>query len=413
MDSRHVRFRLLDEPMASHGSFEPTDDAGTTMSETGVLAVLKQIENNQRISSSEVWHKKRADGKKVRVLIKASIVSLTDIDTVKQSFSAEVWLSACFKEPLLKGKKDREEVDWADQWDPRIVLFNAVTVDKEEIKHNLILTDMDDIPIVQITRRVQATFKEPMKLANFPFDYQKLTIKLRSRWPMDQVELRKNMGAKDTIRTDTFTASQEWKLYGHLLCEHDVTKRDLSTSDKQFPLYNITLHVKRKTGFYVWNVALLMFLIMSLSFTAFSVSPDKPESRLSVSLTLLLTSVAFKFMVSQNLPTISYLTLLDKYVLLCMIFQCLVAVQNALVSAVPNPQVFDRISMAVLGGLVIFAHLVFGILIWRKKRKTNALLSRAKKEYLRTGTSIERFFQRTKCSITGFTDGEVTRVQGS
>ncbi|CAH1248298.1 CHRNA6 [Branchiostoma lanceolatum] len=409
MDSRHVTFHLDDHSVANHDAFEPKV---TTPSGRGVLAVLKQIENNQRISSSEVWHKKREDGKKVRVLIKASIISLTEIDTVKQSFSAEVWLSACFKEPLLKGKKDREEVDWADQWDPRIVLFNAVTVDKEEIKHNLILTDMDDIPIVQITRRVQATFKEPMKLANFPFDFQKLTIKLRSRWPIDQVELMKNMGAKDTIRTDSFTASQEWKLYGHLLCDHDVTKKDLSTSDKQFPLYHITMHVKRKSGFYVWNVALLMFLIMSLSFTAFSVSPDKPESRLSVSLTLLLTSVAFKFMISQNLPTISYLTLLDKYVLLCMIFQCLVAVQNALVSAVTNPVVFDRVSMAVLGGLVIFAHLVLGIVIWRKKRKANNVLRKAKKEYLRTGTSIERFFQRTKCSITGFTDGEVTRVQG-
>lgn len=37
---------------------------------------------------------------------------------------------------------------------------------------------------------------------------------------------------------------------------------------------------------------------------------SEPSDRLSVTLTLLLTAVAFKFVVSQSLPTISYLTLL-------------------------------------------------------------------------------------------------------
>ena len=47
-----------------------------------------------------------------------------------------------------------------------------------------------------------------------------------------------------------------------------------------------------------------------LSFCSFSVDISSPSDRLSVTLTLLLTAVAFKFVVSQSLPTISYLTLL-------------------------------------------------------------------------------------------------------
>ena len=54
----------------------------------------------------------------------------------------------------------------------------------------------------------------------------------------------------------------------------------------------------------------IQLLIVLLSFTSFAVSPDEPADRLSVTLTLLLTAVAFKFVVSQSLPTISYLTLL-------------------------------------------------------------------------------------------------------
>ncbi len=52
------------------------------------------------------------------------------------------------------------------------------------------------------------------------------------------------------------------------------------------------------------------FLICSLAFTTFAVGRDKPQNRLQLSFTLVLTSVAFKFVVNQSLPKISYLTYL-------------------------------------------------------------------------------------------------------
>jgi hypothetical protein len=53
---------------------------------------------------------------------------------------------------------------------------------------------------------------------------------------------------------------------------------------------------------------------------------------MSVNLTLVLTAVAFKFVVSQNLPNISYLTLLDKYVLTSFVMLFIVVVENAVVA---------------------------------------------------------------------------------
>ncbi len=52
----------------------------------------------------------------------------------------------------------------------------------------------------------------------------------------------------------------------------------------------------------------LQFFISALSFATFAVSPELPQNRLQLSFTLLLTSVAFKFVVNQSLPKISYLT---------------------------------------------------------------------------------------------------------
>ena len=49
---------------------------------------------------------------------------------------------------------------------------------------------------------------------------------------------------------------------------------------------------------------------MGLAFATFSVSEAKPENRLQLSFTLVLTTITFKFVVNQNLPKISYLTYL-------------------------------------------------------------------------------------------------------
>ena len=55
---------------------------------------------------------------------------------------------------------------------------------------------------------------------------------------------------------------------------------------------------------------LLQLLISCLSFATFAVGPDKPQNRLVLTLTLILTVVTFKFVINQSLPRISYLTYL-------------------------------------------------------------------------------------------------------
>jgi len=56
--------------------------------------------------------------------------------------------------------------------------------------------------------------------------------------------------------------------------------------------------------------------ICSLTFATFSVDLTIPQSRLQLSFILLLTTITFKFVVSQTLPRISYLTYLVSYAVL-------------------------------------------------------------------------------------------------
>ncbi|XP_070560480.1 uncharacterized protein [Ptychodera flava] len=221
---------------------------------------LKEIEANSKQTDSDVWHTKRADNQKVTVLIRCNIISVGDIDTVKQEFTTEIWLSAIWKEPTLIGK-NREEVIWEEQWHPRLVFTNAISVDKMETKHHLYEDkDSDDgIPYAAMNFRLKATFKEPMELYDFPFDCQDLTIRIMSDWPDTDVQFKKNMSIKDSIRIDTFTGAQEWDLHKHVISQAVDEDRELTGSHRKYPMYHITAHVQRRIGFYLWNVALIMY----------------------------------------------------------------------------------------------------------------------------------------------------------
>ncbi|VDD76826.1 unnamed protein product [Mesocestoides corti] len=76
-------------------------------------------------------------------------------------------------------------------------------------------------------------------------------------------------------------------------------------------------------------------MISALSFATFAVSPDKAELRLRLSFTLILTSVTFKYVITQSLPRISYLTYMDKYVLMSLAILCIISIWHAVITIIP------------------------------------------------------------------------------
>ncbi|XP_035662492.1 acetylcholine receptor subunit alpha-type acr-16-like [Branchiostoma floridae] len=385
----------------------------------------KDISNSLERSSGQKWCSRRSPGK-VRVLITPTLFSLRDVDTVKQEFSAELWFEIFYKDPNLKGIKNRDEVDWDNQWDPRIEIRNTVTVEKNVTQQNLIEVVGEDVPIVHEFRKVRATFKADMNLADFPVDHQKLTIQLMSGWSTKRVELRKNYGSIDNISDDDFADDDQWKVIKYLECNPGEKGNKQSKTFGKYPLYNITAHVQRKTTFYMWNTVLVLFVIMGLSFTVFSIPPEEHKDRLGITFTLLLTTVAFKLVVSQYLPTVSYLTLLDKYVLGCIIFQCCVAVENTLASVFwdkKSARMFDRVCGSILAVVFVLAHLIFGKMIRLKRIKNDSELLEIEYKFKRLKGKIEEAYKerekykgqpgdtKSNLIIKGFTDDEVQEFE--
>ena len=103
-------------------------------------------------------------------------------------------------------------------------------------------------------------------------------------------------------------------------------------------------------------------------------------SRLSVSLTLVLTAAAYKFVVASMLPAISYFTLLDYYVLSCSLFLFLVVIENGAMSAKTwfghpvNTTAMDAADEVVVQSLItLFAlmNIVFWVVSWRVRKRNS------------------------------------------
>ena len=71
-----------------------------------------------------------------------------------------------------------------------------------------------------------------------------------------------------------------------------------------------------------------MMIITTCILSSFFVPQDALGDRCSITLTLLLAQVGFKFVISQELPRLSYATLIDFYVLVCFLITFLTVVES-------------------------------------------------------------------------------------
>jgi hypothetical protein len=84
----------------------------------------------------------------------------------------------------------------------------------------------------------------------------------------------------------------------------------------------------------------LIFLITVLGFVPFSVDSSSPHARMSVAGVLILTQVNFRWVITQKIPPVSYLTSIDKYAIGNLFIQILFAMWHAIIGSV----LFDSIS---------------------------------------------------------------------
>ena len=106
----------------------------------------------------------------------------------------------------------------------------------------------------------------------------------------------------------------------------------ISHSDQLRSQLSISMIVSRQASYFVWNLILPQVCLNLLSLTSFASERQNTSGRLGVSVTMLLTTVAFKLQAGKDLPKVSYLTMMDWFMLSSFVFNASVVAENALAS---------------------------------------------------------------------------------
>ena len=183
---------------------------------------------------------------------------------------------------------------------------------------------------------------------------------------------------------------QEWRLHSHVETWRRVSERVYQSSRHRHPAISASCRASRRPGFFLYNIFLVMLSICSLAFTTFTVDLELPMNRLQLSFILLLTTITFKFVVSQSLPRIPYLTYLDKYILTSMAILCWVCIWHSIVPLMKNVQVLsltaDRCALLIIWSTYSMFHICFFAYIYwgtQKKRWIYAEKDRHHKERMK------------------------------
>jgi len=319
------------------------------------LGEITWAEDSQEAPKTEVWATLVIDSiEKVdaiectfAVRMKMFLVWKTDLDNtpVLNKFHKDVEKTAQWEHMMQKAKENGgpyklEDVEYELFEDELIYpqsldIRNKITAERESDPDFQILDPfvgevwMKCFDGLYICREIQ-------ELKIFPFDVQDLHIDfmMLSRMDQDLFNLK--------VHTVEFSRSTlemtEWTMYP-------------PESDRKGPHgTSIRLIVVRNSQYYIQSIVLPSLLFSIICLTAFCLpvsyedgdldnEGDGIVDRLSVTLMMMLTSVAFKFLISDELPKINYFTMLDKFLAQHFSFIFILSIWFAV-----GPYVFDDAS---------------------------------------------------------------------
>ena len=224
--------------------------------------------------------------------------------------------------------------------------------------------DTDSLGYVRYFGRYRGVFYEPFLLHRFPLDRHFVEIRITTTWPVQVMRYAPYDNYANTLETFSMAA---WRLPKTDALDVTIDPLPANPGRYAFSRANLRCKVERAHMYFFWNAFVPFFLICILVVITFLFDADDLAGRLAVSLTLLLTTVAFKFVVATSLPQMEYLTLIDKYFLAGIIFIFIVSIENAVVKALSlyapeYAEPVDRICLYVCGGTWAVVNLIIFIL---------------------------------------------------
>jgi hypothetical protein len=206
-------------------------------------------------------------------------------------------------------------------------------------------------------QKVWGRFSQPLDLRDFPLDRQTLTIHLAAAGLLEEhvkmVPLEKEHGRASRIASKfsvpDFTVLS-WK----------------AEPMPYFPIegaagtagFQMQIEVVRSVSYFIWKVIVPLCLIVIMSWLPRWIDPEQIGSNIGISTTAFLTLVAYLFAITVLLPRVSYITRMDRFILLSTLM-----VFTGLMQTVANTAMIRSGKKALVEKTDRWSRLVYPILL--------------------------------------------------
>lgn len=276
-------------------------------------------------------------GTPTQVRIGLYLADFFEVSGADQTFLADVVLRAEWRDPRLAGRWEGVRGMALDSvWNPRLVIVNhrGATASLPQ------RVEVDSSGMVRYQQRWWGRFSARLALQDFPLDRQGFHLQVVSLgYRRDEVRLVINSAEYRSGRAETLSIA-DWTVGPAL-----IDPADLVPAPGLEALSGVRLRwaADRYFGYYLVQVILPLVFIVLMGWTALWVDPAVVATRVSVSMTTMLTLIAYRFALGRSVPNLTYLTRFDYFMMastiLIFLMLLLVAAGAYLVSKGKTPLV--------------------------------------------------------------------------
>ena len=211
-------------------------------------------------------------------------------------------------------------------WNPRVQIINQRRIWKTFPES----VDITQDGTVSYRQRFYGQFASPLDLHDFPLDEHRFSVHLVvPGYTPETIQVVSNSEGFEELRSPEVTIP-DWSVSQF---EVQSTPWSIIPGGRQIAGLEGSFVARRHLGFYIGKAFVSVAIIVFMSWVVFWLGASHVGPRLSVAVTSMLTLIAYRFLLGQSLPPVSYLTRLDYFLLGTTILVLIALIQVALTSS--------------------------------------------------------------------------------
>ncbi|MHC4364543.1 MAG: hypothetical protein ACYSTJ_03655 [Planctomycetota bacterium] len=242
------------------------------------------------------------------------VLDIDKVDGAAQSFTANVYVRLYWKDKRLAHEASVQTVPLTEIWNPHVIIANRSGGLVQKSLPEVVEIESDGT--VTYRQRYIGPLSQPLKLSEFPFDQHQFTIQFIAPAfsakdiqfiPGPAVSIPELVGGAIYHELSL----PDWKIIEYVA----ETRPYRPAGDVEVAGFVFEFTAKRFALYYVWQVIVPLVSIVMMAWGAFYIDPTNTGAQIGVATSSMLTLIAYRFMLGNLIPRLSYMTRLDYFTL--------------------------------------------------------------------------------------------------